>query len=397
MKQVFWRRLFLTQGGIRRAQRLTWPCCHVQWNAWSSASTALLPPACQSWAATPRSGPEPLMSSGTCQAAIECARQGSNLEHFWPEPCACRHWQDLGYLIIYITGRPDMQKQRVVSWLSQHNFPHGMIFFSEGLVHDPLRQKTIFLRNLIQEVRWIQTSLCWPDRFCEPTHNLVIVFLLQCHIKIISAYGSMKDISVYNMLGLSPSQIYIVGRPSKKYQNQCQVVWSSSEFVFQLIYSVVTFTAILLLSLWNTFSSWAMDMQHTSPCFSSDTEPDLRSLLLFAWFWEKVPLVSQQSQTSCVSAPTWEGPCQCSSRTRRAHPTPSPSVPKANRSLTRITVAREEAEQELVVAAGRSRGAGPPCSGETPLPDRKEAEGLIGGKGVKRRFLMARVKVRSVS
>uniref|UniRef100_A0A3P8SLI2 Membrane-associated phosphatidylinositol transfer protein 3 n=1 Tax=Amphiprion percula TaxID=161767 RepID=A0A3P8SLI2_AMPPE len=105
-----------------------------------------------------------------------------------------RHWQDLGYLIIYITGRPDMQKQRVVSWLSQHNFPHGMIFFSEGLVHDPLRQKTIFLRNLIQE----------------------------CHIKINSAYGSMKDISVYNMLGLSPSQIYIVGRPSKKYQSQCQ-------------------------------------------------------------------------------------------------------------------------------------------------------------------------------
>ncbi|XP_061734262.1 membrane-associated phosphatidylinositol transfer protein 3 isoform X1 [Nerophis ophidion] len=105
-----------------------------------------------------------------------------------------RHWQDLGYLIIYITGRPDMQKQRVVSWLSQHNFPHGMIFFSEGLVHDPLRQKTIFLRNLIQE----------------------------CHIKINSAYGSMKDISVYNMLGLGPSQIHIVGRPSKKYQNQCQ-------------------------------------------------------------------------------------------------------------------------------------------------------------------------------
>lgn len=67
----------------------------------------------------------------------------------------CRHWQDLGYLIIYITGRPDMQKQRVVSWLSQHNFPQGMIFFSDGLVHDPLRQKTIFLRNLIHEVECI--------------------------------------------------------------------------------------------------------------------------------------------------------------------------------------------------------------------------------------------------
>lgn len=55
-------------------------------------------------------------------------------------------------MILYITGRPDMQKQRVVSWLSQHNFPQGMIFFSDGLVHDPLRQKAVFLRNLVQEV-----------------------------------------------------------------------------------------------------------------------------------------------------------------------------------------------------------------------------------------------------
>uniref|UniRef100_A0A6I8PJD6 PITPNM family member 3 n=1 Tax=Xenopus tropicalis TaxID=8364 RepID=A0A6I8PJD6_XENTR len=114
----------------------------------------------------------------------------------YPIKMVVRHWQDLGFLIIYITGRPDMQKQRVVSWLSQHNFPQGMIFFSDGLVHDPLRQKTIFLRNLMQE----------------------------CHIKISAAYGSMKDISVYSVLGLSPPQIYIVGRPAKKYQNQCQFV-----------------------------------------------------------------------------------------------------------------------------------------------------------------------------
>lgn len=71
----------------------------------------------------------------------------------WSLQChLARHWQDLGYMILYITGRPDMQKQRVVSWLSQHNFPQGMIFFSDGLVHDPLRQKAIFLRNLMQEV-----------------------------------------------------------------------------------------------------------------------------------------------------------------------------------------------------------------------------------------------------
>ncbi|NWQ83749.1 PITM2 protein, partial [Columbina picui] len=63
-----------------------------------------------------------------------------------------RHWQDLGYLIIYVTGRPDMQKQRVVAWLAQHNFPHGIVSFCDGLVHDPLRHKANFLKSLITDV-----------------------------------------------------------------------------------------------------------------------------------------------------------------------------------------------------------------------------------------------------
>ncbi|XP_066509617.1 membrane-associated phosphatidylinositol transfer protein 2-like isoform X5 [Hoplias malabaricus] len=107
-----------------------------------------------------------------------------------------RHWQDLGYLIIYVTGRPDMQKQRVVAWLSQHNFPHGIMSFCEGLVHDPLRHKAIFLKTLINEAQ----------------------------MKACAGYGSTKDISVYSSIGLSPSQIYIVGRPSKKMQHQCQFI-----------------------------------------------------------------------------------------------------------------------------------------------------------------------------
>uniref|UniRef100_A0AAR2LUT3 DDHD domain-containing protein n=1 Tax=Pygocentrus nattereri TaxID=42514 RepID=A0AAR2LUT3_PYGNA len=107
-----------------------------------------------------------------------------------------RHWQDLGYLIVYVTGRPDMQKQRVVAWLSQHNFPHGIVSFCDGLVHDPLRHKANFLKSLI----------------CE------------AHMKIFAAYGSTKDISVYTSLGLHPSQIYIVGRATKKMQHQCQFI-----------------------------------------------------------------------------------------------------------------------------------------------------------------------------
>ncbi|XDV54775.1 hypothetical protein PO909_022989 [Leuciscus waleckii] len=107
-----------------------------------------------------------------------------------------RHWQDLGYMIVYVTGRPDMQKQRVVAWLSQHNFPHGIVSFCDGLVHDPLRHKANFLKGLITEA----------------------------HMKIFAAYGSTKDISVYTSLGLPPSQIYIVGRPTKKLQYQCQFI-----------------------------------------------------------------------------------------------------------------------------------------------------------------------------
>ncbi|XP_074527050.1 membrane-associated phosphatidylinositol transfer protein 2-like isoform X6 [Halichoeres trimaculatus] len=106
-----------------------------------------------------------------------------------------RHWQDLGYLIIYVTGRPDMQKQRVVAWLSQHNFPHGIVSFCDGLVHDPLRHKANFLKSLTE-----------------------------AHMKIFAGYGSTKDISVYTSIGLPASQIYIVGRPSKKMQHQCQFI-----------------------------------------------------------------------------------------------------------------------------------------------------------------------------
>ncbi|XP_075951084.1 membrane-associated phosphatidylinositol transfer protein 2 isoform X2 [Anarhichas minor] len=107
-----------------------------------------------------------------------------------------RYWQDLGYVIVYVTGRPDMQKQRVVAWLSQHNFPHGIVSFCDGLVHDPLRHKANFLKSLINEAQ----------------------------MRIFAAYGSTKDISVYSSIGLPPSHIYIVGRPTKKMQHLCQFI-----------------------------------------------------------------------------------------------------------------------------------------------------------------------------
>ncbi|XP_063225063.1 protein retinal degeneration B isoform X2 [Bacillus rossius redtenbacheri] len=100
-----------------------------------------------------------------------------------------RHWQELGYIIVYMTGRPDMQQQKVVSWLAQHNFPHGLVSFADGLSTDPLGHKAAYLRTLIQE------------------HGLVV------H----AAYGSSKDVSVYTSIGLKPRQIFVVGKVSKKH------------------------------------------------------------------------------------------------------------------------------------------------------------------------------------
>lgn len=61
------------------------------------------------------------------------------------------------------------------------------------------------------------------------------MLLFQCFIKITAAYGSTKDISVYSVLGLPASQIFIVGRPTKKYQTQCQVCEGQGKGLGQLL------------------------------------------------------------------------------------------------------------------------------------------------------------------
>nr|XP_022338913.1 protein retinal degeneration B-like isoform X2 [Crassostrea virginica] len=107
-----------------------------------------------------------------------------------------RHWQEHGYLIVYVTARPDMQHKKVVSWLAKHNFPHGMVAFMDGLSKEPLKQKLAYLKTLQTEAQ--------------------ILFK--------AGYGSSKDIYVYKELGLSPQQTYIVGKSSKKQMSQAQVL-----------------------------------------------------------------------------------------------------------------------------------------------------------------------------
>ncbi|EDV21573.1 uncharacterized protein TRIADDRAFT_30191 [Trichoplax adhaerens] len=99
-----------------------------------------------------------------------------------------RHWQDLGYLIVYVTGRPEMQKNRIMAWLTAHNFPFGIVSFSDGISPDRTKYKLSFLKYLTMEVK----------------------------ITIHVAYGSPKDIATYKEIGLAPHQIYIVSKKAKK-------------------------------------------------------------------------------------------------------------------------------------------------------------------------------------
>ncbi|KAJ7387244.1 Membrane-associated phosphatidylinositol transfer protein 2 [Desmophyllum pertusum] len=106
-----------------------------------------------------------------------------------------RHWQELGFLIVYVTSRPDFQKMKVMSWLAEHNFPYGLVTFGNGISKDLQRHKTEFLRYLIND----------------------------CQVLIHAAYGSVKDISVYSSIGVEPHQIYTVGKHHpRKYAKQAQ-------------------------------------------------------------------------------------------------------------------------------------------------------------------------------
>ncbi|KAL3123119.1 hypothetical protein niasHT_005052 [Heterodera trifolii] len=93
-----------------------------------------------------------------------------------------RFWQQQGFLIIYLTARPDMQQRLVSAWLATHNFPQGLLFFTPSLSTEPLRQKTQHIKHLLD------MGIC-----------------------IHAAYGSAKDIPVYSNAGLESERIFKVG------------------------------------------------------------------------------------------------------------------------------------------------------------------------------------------
>ena len=71
-----------------------------------------------------------------------------------------RLWQSLGYLIVYVTGRPDIQKQYLTSWLGLHEFPVGILSLSDSLSADSQGIKKAYLIKLMKEVEYPFVCLC---------------------------------------------------------------------------------------------------------------------------------------------------------------------------------------------------------------------------------------------
>lgn len=66
-----------------------------------------------------------------------------------------------------------MQQQTVVSWLSQHNFPHGLVSFADGLSRDPLAHKAAYLNKLVK-VRRVNSDVCYYNYIIltQPTRHI---------------------------------------------------------------------------------------------------------------------------------------------------------------------------------------------------------------------------------
>lgn len=99
-------------------------------------------------------------------------------------PCVCsyRHYEELGHLIIYISSRPDFQKETVLKWLVNHQFPLGIISFNETLSKDLNLHKKFFLGRLIKEVCFLATK-CVPTCAAVWSPHVVTVDIKSYHLR----------------------------------------------------------------------------------------------------------------------------------------------------------------------------------------------------------------------
>ncbi|WKX98484.1 hypothetical protein Q1695_013847 [Nippostrongylus brasiliensis] len=113
-----------------------------------------------------------------------------------------RYWHEQGQVILYLTARPDMQQRYVSAWLAQHCFPHGLLLFNPSFSTDPLKQKSLHLKQIVD-----------------------------MGIRIHAAYGSSKDVAVYCGAGVESKRIVSVSGSKRR---ACVAIESYSSHLEEL-------------------------------------------------------------------------------------------------------------------------------------------------------------------
>ena len=79
--------------------------------------------------------------------------------------------------------------------------------------------------EILAEVAWRSSYLfALPCAVCSAFAYSASV-VLQAQLNIRAAYGSSKDIAVYQAIGLQTDQIFIIGKVSKKHRKEAVVCY----------------------------------------------------------------------------------------------------------------------------------------------------------------------------
>jgi phosphatidate phosphatase PAH1 len=102
-----------------------------------------------------------------------------------------RRWADLGYLPVYITGRPYPLRGSTFEWLIQHRFPLGPVFTVDSVLD--------FLPS---------------EGHVGEFKRRALLALIAAGLQVHRAYGNAAtDVCAYARAGIPPELTYIVGAP----------------------------------------------------------------------------------------------------------------------------------------------------------------------------------------
>ncbi len=116
----------------------------------------------------------------------------SYVPRMWADaPQVARLYRDQGYLIVYVTGRPDNLKRITVEWLKKKGFPPGPLRMTDSLRQARPSENGVG-KFKADHLRRLSRDLGLP---------------------IVAAYGNAEtDVTAYAAAGVPKAQTYIIGK-----------------------------------------------------------------------------------------------------------------------------------------------------------------------------------------